>query len=88
MQGIVALEIYVTKSQFINISLLEWKVIRTVGGDDLEEVAAFRSVGSWIRRTRKHVYQLIYLGEHVDRTIYEIFSDILPVVKKKPAKKS
>ena len=59
--GIVAQEIHVTKTQFTTISLMECKVIRTVGGEDLEDVAAFRCVGSWIRSTRKHVYRRIAL---------------------------
>ena len=59
--GIVALEIHVKKTQFTTISLMECKVIRTVDCEDLEDVAAFRCVGSWIRSTRKHVYSPIAL---------------------------
>ena len=38
--GIVALEIHVVKSQLITISLIECKIIRTVGGEDFEDVVA------------------------------------------------
>ena len=70
---IVKLEIHVTKTQLITITLIECIIIRTVGGEDFEDAAAFRSLGSWIRRTRKHVYRRTALPWRTctNNTMYE-----------------